>query len=503
MKDVEGENGRRVSRRSARSRTFAGRWLKAGGAACEHAAMRSSIGGWVLACALACTPAKRSVDSPGPAAATVPAAPVAATKPAPPTSKEARMDVRLEAMTEHIKPRFSADGQHFAADVYRDDGHVLVLDGQEVARSDRHFIHVELAPDGSWISYAQSVLEPGKNASGRLVHRGVISELAGEPVALAVTPDGAHVAVGISRGGGDEGAVLLDGKQLARAVSPRMLTLSNDGKRWAYAETISHRTGGETVTIDGVKSEPMHAAWGLTFSPDGKHVAYQSVIEKKRGVTAAVVVDGKPGKVWQRTSGRLQFTADGKVVYEAADSTGSWLVVGEQAYGPYRSVYGPTVSGSRVAWAGETLAGRTTVLHVLLDGKPVWGAELGQFSPMNDRWPSVRGLVIAGDKVAFGADPGVEKGHWPDAWPVHRGEVLATDALGAGLAVRHRGGAGQTLEVQSMYGDVEVPGSPPMVEVFGETLRLTGQEVHYFARTATQLVFVRAPAVVVRVHAGP
>ncbi len=407
------------------------------------------------------------------------------------------MDVRLEAMNEYIRPRFSADGQHFAADVPRDGAHVLVLDGREVARSDRHFMYVELAPDGGWTSYAHPVPGPGKTTRGRLVHRGVTTELVGEPVALAVTPDGEHVAVGISWGGGDSGAVVLDGKQLAPAVSPRMLTLANDGKRWAYAETISHRTGGETVTVDGVKSKPMYAAWGLLFSPDGKHVAYQSLAKKGRGVTATVVVDGRAGKLWQRTSERLQFTADGKVVYEAANAAGAWVVVGEQAHGPYRRVYGPAVTGSQVAWGAETLADRTTVLHVFLGGTPIHRSELGEFSPMHDRGPALQGLVVApaGDMVAFGSLGFTYVWRTRAAHRVGPGEPLGFDADGGRLALMSSDSAGRSLTVvDSRMGTVLTEASPKVPEIFAETVRFTGEDVHYFASSATQLLFVRAPA---------
>ena len=414
------------------------------------------------------------------------------------------MDVRLE-FTTHVTPRFSADGQHFALDLPVDGAHALVLDGREVARSDRHFMYFELAPDGAWITYAISELRPGQNTRGLLVHRGVASELAGEPAALAVTPDGEHVAVGVSRGGGGDGAVVLDGKQLARAVSPRMLTLSDDGKRWAYAETISHRTGGETVTVDGVKSKPMLAAWGLRFSPDGAHVAYQSLQHKGRSTTATVVVDGKPGKTWLRTSEALRFTAAGEVVYEAADAAGAWVVVGEQAYGPYRRVYGPDVAGSRVGWAAETVDERMTVLRVWLDGAPVWRAELGALSPRDDRGPAVQGLVVApvGYRVVFGT-AAVESSRHPTAMQIARGEPVAIDAAGERVALVHRGGAGQTVEVvDARVATVFAPEGPPMVEVFGDTIRFVGDEVHYFARTATQLVFVRSPARVVVMRVGP
>ena len=171
--------------------------------------MRSILAFWAITSALACAPTKRGVDSPGPSVPpvdTVAAAPMrsAAMKPTP-GNRETRMDVRLELMTEHIKPWFSADGEHFAAGVYRDDMHVLVLDGQEVARSDRHFMVVELAPE--------------------------------------------------------------------------------------------------------------------------------MLVKKGRGTMVSVVVDGRPAKAWLRTAELLHFTDEGKVVYEAADASGAWVVVGEQAYG--------------------------------------------------------------------------------------------------------------------------------------------------------------------------
>ena len=416
------------------------------------------------------------------------------------------MDVRLE-FTTGIAPRFSADGQHFALDLPKDDAHLLVLDGREVARSDRYFMYFELAPDGSWLSYARSVLEPGQNTRGRLVHRGVTTELAGEPVALAVTPDGAHVAVGISWGGGGSGAVVLGGKQLAPAVSPRMLTLASDGRRWAYAETISHRTGGATVTIDGVKSRPMYGVWGLLFSPDGAHVAYQSLTQKGRSATSAVVVvDGKPGKSWRSSSEVLRFTADGKVVYEAADAAGAWVVIGEQAYGPYRRVYGPAVTGSHVAWGAETLADRTTVLRVFLGGTPIHRSEIGEFSPMDDRGPALQGLVVApaGDMVAFGSLGFTYVWHGRSAQRVGPGEPVAFDADGGRLALVLSDSAGCSLQVvASRMGTALTTASPKLPEIFAETVRFTGDDVHYFARSATQLLFVRTSARPRPVAIGP
>jgi hypothetical protein len=410
-------------------------------------------------------------------------------------------------------PRFSSDGAHVVVVFASNGKHAVWLDGAEVARHDS-VNEVVLAPDGSWMSLlvadrrAQSGTQQTEHMVQQLVHRGVTTELPDDARELTVSPSGAHIAYTHLVGSGESSQVVLDNKPLGAANDPRLLTLSEDGSRFAYTWTVSRYKGGARVTVDRVTGPVYHAVWGLSFSPDGKHVAY--LVYKGDG-SAAVVVDGKEGKRYHTASENPRFTVDGKIVYDATSEAGAVLVVGTKEYGPYAHVGPVALSGDSVAWAVETLEGargnERIVARVFIDGREVWSADVGQFSRVADRGPSVDGLVLSAKsgRAAFTSAKGtIVAAQGAPSLELPPSAPIAFDAFGNRLAARvplsrmSSGPSDVSVRVSSLTeGGVALgPDGPELSEVYGATLRFSpnADEIRYFARRGRTLVRVEQPA---------
>jgi len=82
------------------------------------------------------------------------------------------------------------------------------------------------------------------------------------------------------------------------------------------------------VMLDRQKGKPYYAAntvrWpgtsevSLSFSPDGKHVAYWA--QGANYTWKSVVLDGQEGKLWQQILGRIVFDSNEQIHYLAAEA---------------------------------------------------------------------------------------------------------------------------------------------------------------------------------------
>ena len=422
------------------------------------------------------------------------------TAPAPAMNRPETSTERVLDLTDGTIPLFSADGAHFYGDVGRDERRVFIVDGREVARSRYHISPVVVAPDASWVTYPLTEVLPeaeqkrtGRGSRNVLVHHGVATEVGGQIATLAVSPDGAHVAYGFSIANGEDGAVVVDGKRVARAKNAQSLAMTSDGKRWAFAETVSHRTGGATVTVDGRKSGRYDGADGLVFSSlaSGSHFAY---LAQRGPRESLVVVDEKEGSRYASASAP-RFTADGRVVYGAVRLDGRFVVVvGPREHGPYRSVEPLVIAGDTVAWVAGTTDANQDVAHLVIDGREVWHANLGPSSPLADREPPVAGLVAdaASRRVAFahhGSTLLVEGAG--TVVPLGPGIPVAFASAGSRLVVERNRPAGIALAVLTCPEGLEVRMKAVDVsEIYATTVRIEGRLLRYYARSERSLVRV-------------
>ena len=94
--------------------------------------------------------------------------------------------------------------------------------------------------------------------------------------------------------------------------------MSSDGKHIAYA------TNGGGIVVDGHAGPSGPLLGGLTFSPDGKRLAYMAGgIADQRHDRQWVVVDGESGPKYVQVLNPL-FSSDSKRVAYAAKSGKHW-----------------------------------------------------------------------------------------------------------------------------------------------------------------------------------
>ena len=422
------------------------------------------------------------------------------------STKKASVEVVMN-IAAATSPRFSSDGSHFVADVgLLEKGRSLVLDGREIFHGTQHIIHYAIAPGGASVSFLSTEVLPheeqkrtGKGSRVILVHGGKTTELDGngEPSGLAVTPDGAHIAYSLSFSLKDASATFVDGKRFAGGIEPRLLTLSNDGKRWAMAHSVDRHGNGETVTVDGVKGPRHGAIWGLTFSPDGKHVAYKAV--KLKGEGATLVVDGQISPRYTDVDDTIGFTADGRVVAPARRQTGAVVVVGttDHAVGRAREWI---IAGNTVAWLDEAAEKDRRIARAVVDGVEVYREDAGLFNRMADHGPSISGLVVApsGKRIAFWTQKGV---HVVDVGQGDRivaaaGSPLAFDAAAHRLAVEIHANGNTGVDVLTVDGAPAVTAGPHFAspwQLFAETVRFRDGGLHFFGKRGNDLVRVKVP----------
>jgi WD40 repeat protein len=278
-----------------------------------------------------------------------------------------------------------------------------------------------ISPDGKHLAYVAT------NPNGkRVVVDGVEGKLypdipevrlseAGRPAEIRFSPDSTRVAYVASR---DKRCfVVVDGVEGKQYESIKVggIIFSADGKRVAYVAT---RDGKERVVVDGVEGRPFDYISDLSalFSTDSKTVSYIGVRRQgpdqknvlvvngvetmeedyinssypkergnppayviKRGEKWLVVLNGKPGALYDQignniifsrdkkhvlyraSSGRddfivldgvegkrkgsitensYEFSPDGKVAYVMLNNHGRWVVVGDIENGPYDYVIG-------------------------------------------------------------------------------------------------------------------------------------------------------------------
>ena len=381
-------------------------------------------------------------------------------------------------LTSGLGPGFSEDGSHFLLEGRDDDRSWLSYDGKILGRH-TWFHRVVIAPDGSFVTYGAGDADTHRNV---VVHRGTTTEVPNQVTELAVTPDGAHIAYAYPTKNGEDSAVVLDGTTLAGGRHPRMLTLSRDGKRIGWETTEAKDGTTKSVRIDGERGQVYRGTSNMTFSDDGRHVAHIALLGAN-GDTAAVVVDGRRGKASPKIRSTLRFTTAGQIVYEIRRKEGAFVVIGAKEHGPYRYVMNLAVARDTVAWGADSLENQRIVARVLIDGHEAWKSDVGRYSIMDDRAPSVSSLAIASDNaVAFGSNGMVTLVDAVGARPIGLGEALSFSEDGKRLATLvHENGA-LRIVVAGRDGRALTKDEPRLLEIFTATVRVHADHVSYFAK---------------------
>ena len=153
--------------------------------------------------------------------------------------------------TETIK--LSADGKHWACEVYKNSNYAVILDGKVVGSGYDH------------------ITQLGKS--------------------LTLSLDGNHLAYGAKKG--EKSFVVLDGIEQPIFHEVKNITFSPDGLRMAY---VGKRTkdGKEFVVADGKEGKEYDRIAGgtINYGVDGQHLAY-IVHDGKEGDAGCLVIDGR------------------------------------------------------------------------------------------------------------------------------------------------------------------------------------------------------------------
>ncbi len=129
------------------------------------------------------------------------------------------------------------------------------------------------------------------------------------------------------------------------------LTFSPDGKRLAYRvfDASDEETKGYFVVVDGQEGKIYNHIWDLTFSPNSEKLAYVGHANRRN----IIVIDGVEFSDWpepllkdlqRRYHTNIAFSPDSeKLAYFAAGRIDYFIVINGQRGRSYDDVYGPIV----------------------------------------------------------------------------------------------------------------------------------------------------------------
>lgn len=268
---------------------------------------------------------------------------------------------------------FSPDSKHAAFAAIVDSHWVMVLDGQPGAPYDEVEMPV-FSADSAHLAYkARSgdnwcvVVDgqPGKAYAGIGASEGVMGERNAPP--LLISPVGGHVAYAATLNAESLEAVgstcvVLDGKEDLAYDRIYDLTFSQDGKHLAY---VAEKNRMSFVVTDGQEG-PSYAKVGFpVLSPNGERLAYLASADRKRYF---VVADGQPGAPYENVK-PVSFSPDGRHYYYVAQTDGrQCMVVDGREGAQYTQVFYPVFSPNSKHAAYMAVEGKFWC--IVLDGAP-------------------------------------------------------------------------------------------------------------------------------------
>lgn len=188
---------------------------------------------------------------------------------------------------------------------------------------------------------------------------------------VLLSKDGKHLAY-VAEPESFRRVVVMDGKPsklyggLDADYVKDSLTLSADGRRWAY---VIKKRNEQFAVIDGKEGKAYRAVSGLTFSPDGQHVAFRAVV----GNQLLIVVDGREGPGYSELAEPV-FSADGKsVACGAGSGPQKFIVLNGQNQPAYADVGEPLFApvGNRLVYQAELASGGEWLINDSgREGKP-------------------------------------------------------------------------------------------------------------------------------------
>ena len=206
-----------------------------------------------------------------------------------------------------------------------------------------------------------------------------------DPVDITLTPDRRHAVYVVTQNGKSQ--VLFDGQpagpEFEGIFDRNSFVLSKDGTRMAYAVGREKKDGGCTTcgpqgkwwtVIDGKPGPEYDKVLGLTFSPDGKHVAYGATEKVEQQDFWRVIVDGNeiPNFFDAISSSSPAFTPDGNhVVYVARKDRKAVVIIDGKDEPLYDKIgHGIPFFSSDGKHMAYTAVNSGEPERVILDGKP-------------------------------------------------------------------------------------------------------------------------------------
>lgn len=296
----------------------------------------------------------------------------------------------MDSITGFRWPRdllFSPDGRHLAFQAEREPKpwrspkrtHVVVLDGQVVARDLEGVGTLAFSPDSQHLAFVSraaggervwwrgnlgkrydAIWRLDLTAEGELTYWAKdghawlpVNETTEDRSRACLgdrpplfTPDGRRSAYTVTRDGVCR--LFVDEKPIDEYDAVPYLLFSPDGKRLAC---IAERAGRQFVVVDGAAGRPYEKVSRLQFSTDGLHLSYVA----SRDTQQRAVIDGIEGPPWAEIDGLVHFSPGASHTVYAARRTkrekntnSLVLVVDGYETGAYHAL----PSGSRVIFDG-------------------------------------------------------------------------------------------------------------------------------------------------------
>lgn len=265
-----------------------------------------------------------------------------------------------------ISPR----GLHLASVAMKGSRYVVIIDGAEGPKFDE-------------IYTAAPKFQDLPDLNGELTQHSIAGAF---PVAFS--PDGRRYAYAARED--KDVVVIADGKEIFRAPFSysqqrvNLLMFSPDGKHVYFQTPTTDTMYSSCLVMDGQPGPACAEFVWPVFSPDGAHWAHYAK-RPKEGNPAFLVIDGKEADY---VAGRLRYTPDGKHlvgVHRTPDGKASLLVDGKPLLSADqidRLAISPIGDIAAVATAGQTR-------KLYINGKAIAGTESAYsvvFSPDGKRW---------------------------------------------------------------------------------------------------------------------